>query len=117
MEFGSAVPVKVGVLSFVEAVPVSVGALGAVKSATVIASTAVPALVPSDAESVSECDPELLASDPAVTTTPDDELMANKLLSLPAVIEYINVLPASASVAVAVTNCVPAESVSFKVEE
>jgi hypothetical protein len=88
VEFGSAVPVNVGGgVLFVEAEPLTVGALGAVKSATVTASVAVPALVPSDAESVSECEPELLTSEPAVPTTPDKELMAKRPLSLPAVME------------------------------
>ena len=70
-----------------EALPVSVGALGAVRSATVTTNVAVPALVPSEAESVREYEPELLSSEAAVATTPDEEPIEKSPLSLPAVME------------------------------
>ena len=50
-------------------------------------------------------------------TAPEEELIENNPPSFPAVMEYINVVPASASVAAAVTSVVPAVSVSLTVAE
>ena len=114
LEFASAIPDQVGVLSFVKLSPVNVGALGAVWSFTVMIRVAVPVLLPSDAESVREWEPELLSNEPAVLTTPEEELIAKRPESLPdAIAGKVLLYPHRHPQPAAVINCVPAESVSL----